>query len=119
MAAGWVRHLAGDAVEVRSAGSEPAAQVNPVAVAAMREVGIDIADQTPRKLDYDNTVAADVIVTMGCGDACPVVPGKRYEDWQFDDPAGQGIEVVRRIRDQIRHRVETLLTGLAPARDGA
>jgi arsenate reductase len=112
MAAGWLRHLAGDAVEIRSAGSAPAGAVNPVAVEAMREVGIDIADRTPTKLTYVSVEAADVVITMGCGDACPVVPGKRYEDWRLDDPAGQGIEAVRPIRDEIRDRVERLLSEL-------
>jgi len=89
MAAGWLRHLIGDAVEVRSAGSEPADQINPVAVEAMREVGIDITANTPRKLDRDTAQASDVIITMGCGDACPIFPGKRYEDWKLEDPAGK------------------------------
>ena len=116
MAAGWLRHLAGDTVEVRSAGSEPADQINPVAVEAMREVGIDITANTPRKLDWDTAGASDVIITMGCGDACPVFPGKRYEDWTLDDPAGQGIDAVRPIRDEIGQRVRTLLVSLgAPA----
>jgi arsenate reductase len=114
MAAGWLRHLAGDTVEVRSAGSEPAQQINAVAVEAMREVGIDITANTPRKLDYDLAKESDAIITMGCGDACPILPGKRYEDWQLTDPAGQDIEVVREVRDQIRHRVETLLRELLP-----
>ena len=112
MAAGWLRHLAGDAVEVRSAGSAPAETVNPAAVEAMREVGIDITDQTPKKLEYDTAQSSDVIITMGCGDACPYFPGKRYEDWQLDDPAGQGIEAVRPIRDEIRRRVEELVASL-------
>ncbi|GIG90681.1 arsenate reductase ArsC [Plantactinospora endophytica] len=112
MAAGWLRHLAGEAVEVRSAGSEPAEQVNPVAVAAMREVGIDITTNTPRLLDYATAESSDVLVTMGCGDVCPVFPGKRYLDWQLDDPAGRDIESVRRIRDEIRRRVEQLLAEL-------
>ncbi len=112
MAAGWLRHLAGDRVHVRSAGSDPAEQINPVAVQAMREVGIDIAANTPRKLDDATAEAADVLVTMGCDDACPVFPGKRYLDWQLDDPAGQDIGTVRRIRDEIRHRVEQLITEL-------
>ena len=115
MAAGWLRHLAGDAVEVRSAGSEPADQINPAAVAAMREVGIDITDQTPKKLEYETAQDSDVIITMGCGDACPVFPGKRYEDWKLDDPAGQGLEAVRPIRDEIKTRVEALLADLIPA----
>ncbi|MER7893110.1 arsenate reductase ArsC [Micromonospora sp. NPDC094482] len=112
MAAGWLRHLAGDSVEVRSAGSEPADQINPVAVQAMREAGIDITDQTPARLSWDAAEASDVIVTMGCGDACPVFPGKRYEDWQLTDPAGQPIDVVREVRDEIRSRVQTLLDEL-------
>jgi arsenate reductase (thioredoxin) len=117
MAAGWLRHLAGDAVEVRSAGSAPAETVNPVAVRAMAEVGIDITDQTPKRLEYATAESSDVIVTMGCGDACPVFPGKRYEDWRLDDPAGQGIDEVRRIRDAIRARVEHLLAELTPTRE--
>ena len=95
MAAGWLRHLAGDTVEVRSAGSEPADRINPVAVEAMREVGIDITDRTPARLTWDAAEASDVIVTMGCGDACPVFPGKRYEDWQLTDPAGRWTSSVR------------------------
>ncbi|MDI5941405.1 MULTISPECIES: arsenate reductase ArsC [Micromonospora] len=116
MAAGWLRHLAGDAVEVRSAGSAPAETVNPAAVEAMAEVGIDITDQRPKLLEYATAESSDVIVTMGCGDACPVFPGKRYEDWKLDDPAGQGVEAVRPIRDEIRSRVEALLRELSPAR---
>jgi arsenate reductase len=112
MAAGWLRHRAGDTVDVRSAGSEPAAQINPVAVEAMREVGVDITGNIPTLLEYDDAYAADVIVTMGCGDACPVFPGKRYEDWTLDDPAGQPIEAVRPIRDEIRARVDKLLAEL-------
>jgi arsenate reductase len=115
MAAGWLRHLAGDAVEVRSAGSEPADQLNPAAVAAMAEIGIDITTNTPRQLDYDTAYAADVIITMGCGDACPVCPGKRYEDWKLDDPAGKGIDAVLPIRDEIRDRVQIPVTELLPA----
>ncbi|TDB75462.1 arsenate reductase ArsC [Micromonospora sp. KC723] len=114
MAAGWLRHLAGDTVEVRSAGSAPAETVNPAAVEAMREVGIDITDQTPTLLDHATAESSDVIVTMGCGDACPVFPGKRYEDWQLADPAGRGVEAVRPIRDEIRTRVERLLNELRP-----
>ena len=114
MAAGWLRHLAGDAVEVRSAGSAPADQINPSAVAAMAEVGIDIAANTPKLLDYDTAYASDVIITMGCGDACPVFPGKRYEDWKLDDPAGKDVDAVRPIRDEIRTRVETLVAELLP-----
>jgi arsenate reductase len=109
MAAGWLRHLAGDTVEVRSAGSEPRDQINPTAVEAMREVGIDITGAIPQLLEYDTARASDVIVTMGCGDACPIFPGKRYEDWQLTDPAGQPIEVVRTVRDDIRGRVEKLV----------
>ncbi|NRQ38941.1 arsenate reductase ArsC [Nonomuraea sp. NN258] len=112
MAAGWLTHLAGDRVEVRSAGSAPAEQVNPVAVAAMAEVGIDLTAAQPKILTSAAVQASDVVITMGCGDACPVFPGKRYEDWQLDDPAGQGIESVRVIRDDIRERVEQLLSGL-------
>ncbi len=115
MAAGWLRHLAGDAVEVRSAGSAPAETINPSAVEAMKEVGIDITDQTPTKLTWDVSQESDVIVTMGCGDACPVFPGKRYEDWKLDDPAGQGVDAVRPIRDEIRTRIEVLLADLLPA----
>jgi arsenate reductase len=112
MAAGWLRHLGGDRVEVRSAGSEPAAQINPVAVAAMAEVGIDITAETPKRLEWETAESSDVIITMGCGDACPIFPGKRYEDWKLDDPAGQGIETVRAIRDQIRTRVADLVSEL-------
>ena len=113
MAAGWLRHLAGDTVQVRSAGSAPADQVNPAAVEAMREVGIDITDQIPTLLEYETAESSDVIVTMGCGDAaCPVFPGKRYEDWKLEDPAGKGVDAVRPIRDDIRTRVEKLLTEL-------
>ena len=113
IAAGWLRHLAGDTVEVRSAGSEPAEQINPVAVAAMAEMGIDITTEQPKILRYDVAESSDVIVTMGCGDACPIFPGKRYEDWILDDPAGKDITIVRKIRDDIRERVERLLTELA------
>ncbi|MGI5151934.1 arsenate reductase ArsC [Plantactinospora sp. CA-294935] len=116
MAAGWLRHLAGDTVEVRSAGSAPADRVNPAAVEVMREVGIDITTQVPKLLDWETAEASDVIVTMGCGDSCPVFPGKRYEDWQLDDPAGQGVDAVRPIRDEIRTRVEKLLAELAAGR---
>ena len=109
MAAGWLRHLAADAVEVRSAGSERADQIDPVAVQAMAEVGIDITGEQPRKLDYDTAQDSDAIITMGRGDTCPVFPGKRYEDWQLIDPAGQTLDVVRTVRDDIRGRVQTLL----------
>ena len=115
MAAGWLRHLAGDQVEVRSAGSAPAETINPAAVEAMREVGIDITDQKPKILEYDVAYDSDVIITMGCGDACPVFPGKRYEDWKLDDPAGQGVAAVRPIRDEIKTRIEKLLADLVPA----
>src|SRR5438874_10052032 len=112
MAAGWLRHLAGDTVEIRSAGSEPADRINPVAVAAMAEVGIDITGERPKKLDYATAQDSDVIITMGCGDTCPVFPGKRYEDWTLTDPAGQPIDVVRAVRDDVRARVEQLLADL-------
>lgn len=112
MAAGFVAHLAKGDVTVLSAGSEPADEVNPVAVQAMAEVGVDISAGSPTVLTTEAVKRADVVVTMGCGDSCPVFPGRRYEDWQLDDPAGQGIEAVRPIRDEIRRRVETLLTGL-------
>jgi arsenate reductase len=115
MAAGWLRHLAGDAVEVLSAGSAPAESINPSAVAAMAEVGIDITANTPRLLDHDTAYRSDVIITMGCGDACPIFPGKRYEDWKLDDPAGLGIDAVRPIRDEIRDRVQALVSELLPA----
>ncbi|MEU6248616.1 arsenate reductase ArsC [Glycomyces sp. NPDC047010] len=114
MAAGWLAHLAGDRIEVRSAGSAPAADVNPAAVAAMAEVGIDIATATPKLLTADAVEAADVCVTMGCGDACPVFPGKRYLDWELDDPAGRDVAAVRPIRDDIRARVEALIAELLP-----
>jgi arsenate reductase len=112
MAAGWLRHLAGDAVEVRSAGSIPGDQVNPAAVAAMEEVGIDISDQRPTVLTTGAVEASDVVITMGCGDACPVFPGKRYLDWELADPAGMGVESVRPIRDEIGTRVRALLAEL-------
>ena len=115
MAAGFLRDLAGDAVEVRSAGSAPADSINPAAVEAMREVGIDISDQRPRVLTPDGVEASDVVITMGCGDACPVFPGTTYLDWQLDDPAGKGVEAVRPVRDDIRGRVHALLAQLLPA----
>jgi arsenate reductase (thioredoxin) len=114
MAAGWLRHLAGDAVEVRSAGSLPGDQVNPSAVAAMAEVGIDISDQRPKVLTTDAVEASDVVITMGCGDACPVFPGTRYLDWDLEDPAGKGVESVRPIRDEIETGVRGLLAELLP-----
>ena len=115
MAAGWLQHLAGDRVEVLSAGSEPADQVNAVAVEAMAEVGVDIAAAQPKVLTTDAVRESDVVVTMGCGDACPIFPGKRYEDWALTDPAGRGIDDVRPIRDDIRRRVEALIAEVAPA----
>lgn len=118
MAAGFLRHLAGDRIEVRSAGSIPAAEINPVAVAAMAEVGIDITAEQPKVLTTEAVQASDAVVTMGCGDACPFFPGKRYEDWQLDDPAGQGIDAVRPIRDEIKARVAALVDQLLdPAAD--
>jgi protein-tyrosine-phosphatase len=116
MAAAWTRTLSGGAVEVRSAGSAPAGQINPIAVEAMLEVGVDMRAELPKILTIDAVQASDAVVTMGCGDACPIFPGKRYEDWTLDDPAGQGIEAVRPIRDEIRRRVEALLVelGVAP-----
>lgn len=120
MAAAYVAHLGGGAVEVRSAGSQPADQVNPAAVAAMAEEGIDIAAQTPKVLTTEAVQQSDVVVTMGCGDTCPYFPGKRYEDWVLDDPAGQGVDAVRPIRDEIRGRVEALLRelGVEPVTSG-
>ena len=115
MAAGYLRALAGDGVEVLSAGSAPGSSVNPVAVEAMAEEGIDISAAIPTMLTTDSVRDADVVITMGCGDACPVFPGKRYEDWVLDDPAGQGIDAVRIIRDEIRGRVVTLLQELLPS----
>ncbi|MFC4111855.1 arsenate reductase ArsC [Nonomuraea zeae] len=115
MAAGWLGHMGGDRIEVRSAGSAPAEQVNPVAVTAMREVGIDITAERPKVLTAGAVEASDVVITMGCGDACPIFPGKRYEDWKLDDPAGQDIEAVRRIRDEIKDRVGKLIADLLPA----
>jgi arsenate reductase (thioredoxin) len=114
MAAGFARELGRGRVEVRSAGSEPRDAINPVAVAAMAEVGIDIAAEQPKVLTTDAVRESDAVVTMGCGDTCPVFPGKRYEDWELTDPAGQPIEVVRAVRDEIRMRVETLLGEILP-----
>jgi arsenate reductase (thioredoxin) len=114
MAAGYLQHLAGDQVTVLSAGSEPADRINPVAVQAMAEDGIDITAAAPKVLTSEAVQASDVVITMGCGDACPYYPGKRYEDWKLDDPAGQGLEAVRPIRDEIRTRVEKLVGELLP-----
>ena len=116
MAAGYLRELGGDRVRVLSAGSEPADRLNAVAVAAMSEEGIDIAGAAPSILDVDDVRASDFVVTMGCGDTCPVFPGKRYEDWELDDPAGQDLATVRHIRDDIKARVEALLAEIEAAR---
>jgi arsenate reductase len=118
MAAGWLTHLAGDRIEVRSAGSMPGDRINPTAVAAMAEVGVDITAEVPKLLTVDAVSRSDVVITMGCGDTCPVFPGKRYEDWELVDPAGAPIEVVREVRDEIRDRVERLVDSLI-AVDGA
>ena len=112
MAAGYLTHLAGDRIDVRSAGSEPADQINPVAVAAMAEAGIDITTAHPKILTTEAVQDSDVVITMGCGDACPFFPGKRYEDWELDDPAGADIVAVRTIRDEIKRRIETLIRSL-------
>lgn len=114
MAAAYLQHVAGDRIEVRSAGSAPAESVNPAAVAAMLEEGIDMSAERPKILTDDAVEASDVVITMGCGDTCRFYPGKRYEDWVLDDPAGQGIEAVRPIRDEIRRRVEALVSELLP-----
>lgn len=116
MAAGFLQHLAGDRIEVLSAGSAPGDQINSVAVAAMAEEGIDISREQPKILTTGAVQKSDVVITMGCGDECPYFPGKRYEDWKLDDPAGQGLESVRPIRDEIRSRVEALIAELVPAR---
>lgn len=115
MAAGFLQALAGDKVTVLSAGSAPKDTINPVAVEAMAEEGIDIANNQPKVLTDETVEASDVVITMGCGDACKFYPGKRYEDWELDDPAGQGIEAVRPIRDDIRARVENLIKDIVPA----
>jgi arsenate reductase (thioredoxin) len=115
MAAGYLQHLAGDRVHVLSAGSEPKDQINPVAIEAMAEEGIDIARNEPKVLTTEAVRESDVVITMGCGDACPIFPGKRYEDWQLDDPAGHGIDAVRPIRDEIKRRIDELLAELLPA----
>ena len=115
MAAAFLTHLAGDRVQVRSAGSAPADQVNPAVVEAMHEVGIDLSAETPKVLTTEAVQSSDVVITMGCGDACPYFPGKRYLDWQLADPAGQGVEAVRPIRDAIEARVRVLIAELTPA----
>ena len=112
MAAGFMRQLGGDRVEVLSAGSAPKDSINPVAVEAMAEVGIDIANQQPKVLTTEAVIESDAVITMGCGDACPFFPGKRYEDWVLEDPAGQNLDVVRKVRDDIKDRVEALLSEL-------
>ena len=112
MAAGYLRHLAGDRIDVRSAGSMPAEQINPVAIEAMHEVGIDITAEQPKVLTTEAVRTSDVVITMGCGDACPFFPGKRYEDWKLDDPAAQGIDAVRPIRDAIKSRIDVLIDDL-------
>ncbi len=112
MASGWMQHLAGDRIEVLSGGSEPASQINPSAVEAMREVGIDITGRSPQRWTEDTVGAADVVVTMGCGDTCPVLPGKRYLDWELEDPAGKGVAEVRPVRDEIEQRVRGLMAEL-------
>ncbi|WP_432080490.1 arsenate reductase ArsC [Streptomyces sp. WAC 04229] len=113
MAAAWLAHLAGDRVEVRSAGSAPADAVNPAAVEAMAEVGIDISEQRPKVLSGEAVQGSDIVITMGCGDSCPVFPGKRYLDWRLDDPAGRGVDAVRPIRDEIERRVRGLINELS------
>jgi protein-tyrosine-phosphatase len=112
IAAGLMRKLAGDLVEVRSAGSDPADTINPMAVEALAEVGVDLGDAVPKLLSTDAVREADAVVTMGCGDACPIYPGKRYEDWELEDPAGKDLATVRRIRDEIEARVKVLLAEL-------
>ncbi|MCX5166583.1 arsenate reductase ArsC [Streptomyces antibioticus] len=114
MAAAFLTHLAGDRVEVRSAGSAPAGGVNPAVVEVMKEVGIDITAETPKILTVEAVQSSDVVITMGCGDTCPVFPGKRYLDWQLEDPAGQGVDAVRPIRDEIESRVRALISQLTP-----
>jgi arsenate reductase len=118
MAAALLAHHSGGRVLVRSAGSEPASSLNPRVVEAMREVGIDISRELPKQLADEHVRAADVVITMGCGDACPIYPGKRYEDWDLEDPAGKDLETVRRIRDEIDGRVRTLIAQLSPSRAG-
>jgi arsenate reductase (thioredoxin) len=118
MAAALLAHHSGGRVLVRSAGSEPASSLNPRVVEAMREVGIDISRELPKQLADEYVQAADVVITMGCGDACPIYPGKRYEDWDLEDPAGKDLEMVRRIRDEIDRRVTALIAQLSPSRAG-
>ena len=115
MAAAYARALGGGRIDVRSAGSEPADQINPNAIAVMAEEGIDITGNAPKILTTDAVRESDVVITMGCGDTCPIFPGKRYEDWELTDPAGQPVEVVREVRDDIKARVEALLAEIAPA----
>ena len=115
MAAGFMRELAGGRVEVLSAGSAPKDSINPIAVEAMKEVGIDISNQQPKILTTEAVFESDAVITMGCGDACPIFPGKRYEDWVLEDPAGQDLEFVRKVRDDIKGRVEALLAEILPA----
>jgi len=115
MAAGWLTHLSAGQIDVRSAGSEPGELLNPQAVQAMAEVGIDITSEQPKLLTVDAVRQADEVITMGCGDTCPIFPGKRYEDWELADPAGQSIEVVREIRDDIKARVQTVVNELLTA----
>jgi arsenate reductase (thioredoxin) len=112
MAAGWLRHLAGDQIDVFSGGSDPGSTVNPAAVEAMAEIGIDIADEAPKPWTHEIARAADVIITMGCGDACPIFPGTRYEDWVLEDPAGRSVDMVRGVRDDIGRRVRELMASL-------
>ncbi|WP_399887168.1 arsenate reductase ArsC [Streptomyces sp. BBFR51] len=116
MAAGFLQHLAGDRVEVRSAGSVPGDRVNPAAVEVMKEAGVDIAEARPKILTPEAVQASDYVITMGCGDACPVFPGKKYLDWALEDPAGQGVAAVRPIRDEIRTRVEALVAEIDAGR---
>lgn len=115
MAAGFLRELSEGKIEVRSAGSAPADSINPSVVAAMNELGIDISAEQPKILTTESVQVSDVVITMGCGDVCPIFPGKRYEDWKLEDPAGQGVDAVRPIRDEIKARIETLISELLPA----
>jgi protein-tyrosine-phosphatase len=116
MAAGFLRELSGGKIEVLSAGSAPADSINPSVVAAMNELGIDISAEQPKILTTESVQISDVVITMGCGDVCPIFPGKRYEDWQLEDPAGQGVDAVRPIRDEIKARIETLISELLPTK---